>query len=615
MQDSVDGINIRGPSRRGAGKATAPMHTDRLAAERIAAVFGAVTLGVLAAAAGADVLAAVLVSLDALTPVAALEWGGYITVCAAAHILLRQAYRRTRPVDGGWRRWATAFTMISLAEGLGWGWGSVRLVTGGNLETELLVLVVTLGVTAGAIPAYSPYLPAFLAFFAPATFPYFLRSATSHDRMEQATVWLMLLFIGGIGGLGVKASQTFGQIVTLRILTEELAEGLRRQKALAEEANRAKSSLLAAASHDLRQPVHALGLFVGALRSIALPAEAERLAKRIEGSIQALDGLFTALLDISQLDAGTAEVRRYVFPIQTLLDRICHDHAADAQAKSLLLVNHTCSAVVYTDPALMERVLRNLVSNAIRYTDRGRVVVGCRRRGDALSVQVWDTGRGIPSDQQERIFQEYYQIWNPERDRTKGLGLGLAIVRRLIDILGCQLDFCSAPGRGSCFAVTLPLSHERVDETTELVGAPHAGALTRGLVVVIDDEIAILDAMYALLTKWGHRVVAAASGDDAMTRLADVPMRPDVIICDYRLRAGENGIEVIERLRSEYNAAIPAMLITGDTAADRLIEAKASGLLLLHKPVANSKLRAAIANLITAPAPDDDALDAIPPVR
>jgi two-component system, sensor histidine kinase len=263
---------------------------------------------------------------------------------------------------------------------------------------------------------------------------------------------------------------------------------------------------------------------------------------------------------------------------------------------------------------LMERVLRNLVSNAIRYTDQGRVVIGCRRRGDAVSVQVWDTGRGIPSDQQERVFQEYYQIGNPERDRTRGLGLGLAIVRRLTDILQCRLDLCSEPGRGSCFAVTLPVSHEMVDETDLADEAP-AGALTRGLVIVVDDEVAILDAMYALLTKWGHNVVAAASGDAAVARLADVPVRPDLIICDYRLRAAENGIEVIERLRSEYNALIPAMLITGDTAADRLAEAKASGLLLLHKPVSNSKLRAAIANLIMAPAPDEEGMGAEPQVR
>ena len=244
----------------------------------------------------------------------------------------------------------------------------------------------------------------------------------------------------------------------------------------------------------------------------------------------------------------------------------------------------------------MERVLRNLVSNAVRYTDRGRIVVGCRSRGANVSVQVWDTGRGIPPDQQERVFQEYYQIGNPERDRTKGLGLGLAIVRRLTDLMECSLTLRSQAGRGSCFEVAIPLADGQSEVAEPAAGSP-SGALARGLVVVIDDEPAIREATMSLLGGWGYDVIAAGSGDDAILRLATCPLSPSLILCDYRLRDGENGLAVIERLRSEYNEAIPAIVITGDTAPDRLTEAEASGLLLLHKPVSNGKLRAAIVNL------------------
>ncbi|SIT40119.1 Integral membrane sensor hybrid histidine kinase [Paraburkholderia ribeironis] len=383
-------------------------------------------------------------------------------------------------------------------------------------------------------------------------------------------------------------------------IAEELAIDLRRQKEIAEDASRAKSSFLAAASHDLRQPVHALSLFVGALRDMPMSPEVEHLVGQIDASTNAMDGLFTALLDISKLDAGVVEVHRRPFAIGAVLARACRDHAGEASAKGVALSCVPCSAIVDSDPILVERVIRNLVSNAVRYTDRGRIVVGCRRRGSHVAVQIWDTGRGIPPDQHERVFQEYHQLGNPERDRTKGLGLGLAIVRRVTDLLACRVTLRSEPGRGSCFEVAIERSQREP-------GAPEASAdevnriAAAGLVVVVDDEQAIRAGMSSLLTGWGYEVVAAASADEAIQLLATHEVRPDLLICDFRLRNGENGIEAIEKLRAEYNEAIPAMLITGDTAAGRLVEAyQASGLVLLHKPVPNGRLRAAMTHLIGA---------------
>jgi signal transduction histidine kinase len=311
--------------------------------------------------------------------------------------------------------------LISLAEGIGWGWGSVSLIGNSDrFSTQMLVMVVALNIAGGAIPAFSSYLPTFFCLFFPTTIPSIFWGIRYRDVFPEADamLFLMLIFIVAMGSLGVRANKAFKELVSLRIRTDELAEDLFRQKEVAEQASLAKSSFLAAASHDLRQPVHALGLFVGALRALPLPAEGARLVQRIEESTNAMDGLFSAILDISKLDAGVVRVENRTFPIQSALDRTCNDLASEARAKSIAFVQCHSSLIVHTDQLLLERILRNLVSNAIRHTPSGKVVVGCRRRGDQVRVEVWDTGPGIPVSQRERIFQEYYQVQNPERDRS-----------------------------------------------------------------------------------------------------------------------------------------------------------------------------------------------------
>jgi signal transduction histidine kinase/CheY-like chemotaxis protein len=575
----------------------AASEAQRIAVEQIDALFGFLTLGVWAAALTAVFLTSILFYLGVVDVRTGLAWTSYIVACAASHVALRAAYQRSQPVGERWRFWAFWFTVISFAEGCGWGWAPVGLTTGDRFDADLLVMVSTTTVSAGAVSAFGPYLPAFFALFVPAILPYSVFNVTSPDSARRASCLLLLVLIPGISGLAIIANRAFKQLVKLRIQTEQLAIDLKGQKEIAERASAAKTTFLAAASHDLRQPVHALGLFIGALRRVVIPLEGQRLIEQIEESTVAMDGLFSALLDISQLDAGTVEVHRQSFPIGTLLERICRDHEAEATAKGLSLVWAQSTAVVDCDPVLLERILRNLVANAVRYTNHGRVLLGCRRKGAMISVQVLDTGPGIPPDQRDRVFQEYYQLGNPERDRAKGLGLGLAIVRRLVDLLGCEITLRSRAGHGSCFEVSVPIATGGT-ETSKDAREASSGALAHGFIVVIDDELAIRNAMSALLEGWGHETVIVGSGDEAIRQLSICEQRPDLIICDYRLRDGENGIAVIERLRSEYNEAIPAMLITGDTAPDRLAEAKASSLLLLHKPVSNGKLRAAIVNLI-----------------
>lgn len=571
-----------------------PSLEDEVATEQVATLFRHVAFGVLAATAGAAILSATLWWLGLTQFRTGMFWTGYIALCALAHILLQRSYYRARPATSDWQAWGMWFTAIALAEGLGWGWAPLYLVSGG-FEVRLLAMMVVFGVAAGAIPAFSAYLPAFFAIFLPATLPYALVSLGATDPLAQASSLLMLVFIVALAILSVGTNRTLKDNVRLRIATQRMAEELRRQKEIVEQASLAKSTFLAAASHDLRQPIHALGLFVGALRAVEIPQPGRRLIEQIEASLIAMDGLFSALLDISRLDAGVVEVQKRPFEIAPFLARICRDARLDAEAKDLTVTCVLCGRLVDTDPVLLERIVRNLVSNAVRYTDRGRVLVGCRMRGRQLSIEVWDTGRGIAQRDREKIFQEYFQVGNPERDRTKGLGLGLAIVRRLASLLDCPLNLRSVPGKGSCFSVNVPLAASDALATRDQY---EMGPLATGLVLVVDDEIAIRQAMASLLGGWGHQVVAAGSGDEALRHMANCPKKPDLIISDLRLRDHETGIEVIERMRAEYNDTIPAMLITGDTSAARISDAQKGGLLVLHKPVPNAKLRAAIANLM-----------------
>ncbi len=578
-----------------------PRHFLRLRAEQVHALYANVAIGVLGAAIAAAILTAMLIKLEAVEQSAAILWSSYIITCAGLHLGLRHAYFSKPVEDERWQMWGRWFTLISLAEGLGWGWGSLFLVNGDHFDLEMLIIVVSVTIAGAAIPVFGSYLPAFFAIFVPTTSACIAWGVLAGPKLPQATamLWMTLLYAVAMSVLGIRANANFKELVGLRIRTAELASDLRKQKELAEQANIAKSSFLAAASHDLRQPVHALGLFAGALRGVGVPPEALHMVGQIEASAAAMDSLFTALLDISKLDAGVVEQEPRSFLIQHMLERILRDHVGEANDKGLRISLVPCAATVFTDPVLLERVLRNLVSNAVRYTRKGRILIGCRRQGRAVRVQVLDTGPGISEAHRDRIFEEYFQIENSERDRAKGLGLGLAIVRRLTNLLACPLELRSVAGRGSCFSVTVRVSRSPATYA-EPDAIQFARPVDRGLIIVVDDEAAIREAMSSLLKSWGYTVVAAGSGAEILAKLATCSMRPELIICDYRLRYGENGIAVIEQLQSEYNVAIPAMLVTGDTAEDRLIEAQASGFLLLHKPVANRKLRAAITNLIAS---------------
>jgi signal transduction histidine kinase len=364
-------------------------------------------------------------------------------------------------------------------------------------------------------------------------------------------------------------------------------------------ANKAKSRFLATATHDLRQPLHALGLFVAQLDGRTSAAKRKELVAGIEAALSGMNALFNELLDISKLEAGVVTPKWSTFPAAHVLRRIETTLAGWAREKNLALHIVPSNAWLRSDAVMLERIVSNFVQNAIRYTASGRVLVGCRRRGNRLRIEVWDTGPGIPPDQQQNIFSEFYRLERSERDHSGGLGLGLAIVDRLCRLLDHPIEVKSAPGKGSCFTVAVPMVAPADHVAAPQTAVPlRAIAADNKLIVVIDDDPLVLDGMGSLIKSWGCAVVTGSNESAVLDGLSRCGAPPDAIISDYRLRDGKTGIEAIARLRKAAAAPIPAFLMSGDTDLDVVRQAEASGLALLHKPVEPAALRAVLADAL-----------------
>ncbi len=373
---------------------------------------------------------------------------------------------------------------------------------------------------------------------------------------------------------------------------------LAAKKEEAERANTAKSRFFASASHDLRQPLHALGLFGEALKQRVKTSELRTLASQISSSISSLETLLNALLDVSRLDAGIIEVRKRHFPASQLFEHVQQQFEGPAAAKGLKLKVHPTNWILYSDPVLLERILINLVSNALRYTSSGRIVVAGRKRGNSLLIQVWDTGIGIPQNALDTIFEEFVQLNNPERDREKGLGLGLAIVARTVNLLGLRISVRSRVGHGSVFGLEVPLGSTHQISPAEAPIMPLAASLQERLAVVVDDEVPILRAMESLFKTWDVGLVTGRSAEDALDQLNQLGSAPDFLITDYSLAEDKDGIDVARQFREAFGAELPVLVLTGDTAPDTMQRISDAGYKVMHKPVRPARLRAALAHLL-----------------
>jgi signal transduction histidine kinase/ActR/RegA family two-component response regulator len=483
--------------------------------------------------------------------------------------------------------------VTALITGTVWGALGIFLYTTSTLPTQLLLLVVITGLVAGAVSSLGSNMAIFLAFSVPMFLPHIGALTLFRDPHLFILAVLTLAFLLSMTFVARNTNRSIHNAIRLRFENEALAEERDRQRRLAEEASADKSRFLAAASHDLRQPLHALSLFFGSLEERNQQPNLLPILEPIKQSLDSLHGLFSSLMDLSKLDTGAQRPSIRDFALPDLIHQIEIEHFVTARAKGLTLRVFAPDYWVGSDRVMLKRMLDNLIANAIRYTEKGGVLVGCRRRGHFIAVEVWDTGIGIPREQQSEIFREFVQLANAERNRERGLGLGLAITRRLSLLLDHPVSVSSTPGRGSKFAILVPAAERH---RTHVPVLPKSAVLDRGAttqILVIDDDRQVREATAALLEDWGHEVRASPDEAGALACF-DTGFLPHVLIIDYRLSGGQNGVQVAQRLVRRLPARPHILFISGDPLAQDARELAKDGAILLNKPLSPAALRLAI---------------------
>jgi signal transduction histidine kinase/CheY-like chemotaxis protein len=521
-----------------------------------------------------------------------LAWALLIHGTQAAALALLLAFRRDTGESTPSATWQRRHRIVVALMALGWGIAPVLMLAPDDLAYSALLVLVLLGMAVvGAI-------------------------ATATDR-TSIYLWLVpiaiplplvLLWEGGVAYLVLAVVSVTWTALHLRLALAQnhllsstlqaqlenaaLVERLHQQMELTAQASREKSQFLASASHDLRQPLHALSFFGATLERRMAGSVDQPLIYNMMRSIEALDKSFGAILDISKLDAGAVEPHVQSFPIRDLFRRLQMGFAGQAEEAGLQLRFRPGGKVVTSDPQLLERILGNLVQNGLRYCrPGGGVLVAARRRHGGVSVEVWDGGIGIAEDELPKIFNEFYQVANPQRDRSKGLGMGLAIVKRLSALLGHELTVRSRPGAGSVFRVWIARVPAAQMEEFAVAAETVPGALDDSrTVLLLDDEAAIRTSVGELLAEWGYEVIAVSTTEDAVAAARRRLGAIDAIVSDLRLRAGEDGLRAIEQVRQACGFDVPAVLVTGDTAPEQVLRVHESGHIVLYKPVQPKEL-------------------------
>ena len=487
--------------------------------------------------------------------------------------------------------------------GTGWGFFGFFTLGEGSANSNLLVLAAIAGMTSGAMSAFAPVLLLFAVTVVPTVTLITLKVSLLDDPSFHVLGVTFVLYMVVLLGQAFHSSKQAHAAIDLRFENIDLLDQLHAETKVAqtarqeaEDANAAKSKFLAAASHDLRQPIHAQGLFLEVLSHTGLNDHQRELLASAELARESTAEMLNTLLDFSRLEAGVIEPQMQAFGVQALLNKIEREFVQQADAKGLDYRSRESTLVLQSDPALIELILRNLVSNAIKYTARGGLLVTCRASAGAALLEVWDTGIGIDLAEQAEVFREFAQLGNTERDRNKGLGLGLAIVKGLSGALGHGLSLRSVPGRGSVFRLQVPTASV-LPAPQPLVSEPRLAGPLALRVLVVDDDVQVRTGMQHLLRNWGCECLVAQDVEEALALAVSAERHLDLLICDYRLGELRTGIQAVAAIRACTRATLPALLITADTAPDRLREATASGIPLLHKPVATEQLYRSLAKV------------------
>ncbi len=535
-------------------------------------------------------------------PMAPMLWwlASHVAVVTLVYLTLRPLPRPGHGPRSDARR------LLACMTGMGLTWGSlggVALWQGHGSDAVVYAIGILSTVSAGALGLGAPLLRGYMIYLTCTISSVLVALAVVGGPIALPGCVMVAVYYLLTALHARNLARAARDSIELRFDNERLVTQLRAQTgravqalAAAEQANQDKSRFLAAASHDLRQPLHAMGLFLDTLARSPLTAQQASVLGHARTASGAASEMLTTLLDYSRLEAGVVQAHDAPFAVQPLLGALEQEFGPQADAAALVYRTRETTAAALADKALVDLVMRNFISNALRYTRTGGLLIACRARGGRLALEVWDTGCGIAPEHQQEVFKEFHQLGNPERDRRKGLGLGLAIVQRLAQAMHTQVEVRSRLGRGSVFRLWLtPWRGALVDEA---VASTHDGASLAGRrVLVVDDDEPVRLGMQSLLASWGCHCLCAESAADALARLHQMP-QPDVVVTDFRLRHEETGRQVLDTLRAHLQRSVPAIIMTGDTSPQRLRDAQSTGALLLHKPVSAAQLRDALVELL-----------------
>ena len=535
-------------------------------------------------------------------PMAPMLWwlASHVAVVTLVYLTLRPLPRPGHGPRSDARR------LLACMTGMGLTWGSlggVALWQGQGSDAVVYAIGILSTVSAGALGLGAPLLRGYMIYLTCTISSVLVALAVVGGPIALPGCVMVAVYYLLTALHARNLARAARDSIELRFDNERLVTQLRAQTeravqalATAEQANQDKSRFLAAASHDLRQPLHAMGLFLDTLARSPLTAQQASVLGHARTASGAASEMLTTLLDYSRLEAGVVQAHDAPFAVQPLLGALEQEFGPQADAAALVYRTRETTAAALADKALVDLVMRNFISNALRYTRTGGLLIACRARGGRLALEVWDTGCGIAPAHLQDVFKEFHQLGNPERDRRKGLGLGLAIVQRLAQAMHTQVEVRSRLGRGSVFRLWLtPWRGALVDEA---VASAHDGASLAGRrVLVVDDDEPVRLGMQSLLASWGCHCLCAESAADALARLHQMP-QPDVVVTDFRLRHEETGRQVLDTLRAHLQRSVPAIIMTGDTSPQRLRDAQSTGALLLHKPVSAAQLREALLELL-----------------
>ena len=533
-----------------------------------------------------------------------MYWLIYTCLIALLRTRLRRNYLKSNietPEDV--KKWRKIFIGSSFLAGNSWAYASWFFVLPEHPLYMAFIAGTLMAISAASIGSSGGFFLSFISFSIPSLLLLTLKFFLMDNPISNFSTFFMLSLTIGFVFFAYGYQSSIFETLRLRYQNKELFDKLENknielsyQMQLAQEANRQKSHFLAAASHDLRQPLQSLTLFSDILSFQIKSPEAKQTLEKIDQSVQALSSLFNVLLDISQLEAGVIKPNKQHVKLEGLFKELHSSFYEQAKMVGIEFTINVNSLSVFTDLQLLKRCMSNLIINAIKHSEGSKIVISAASINNQVKVNITDNGQGIPLNEHQNIFIEFHQLNNPERERRKGLGLGLAIVKQTCELLSHDIIVNSSVDNGCEFSIILEAGKDNTFSTLKKPTLQHNFNGTN--VLVIDDEKDICEAMEVLLNRWGMQVKTARNEEDVKTLIHN-KYQPDIIISDYRLPNNKTGSMMVELLRQASGNNIPAMLITGDTAADRIKEAQESNLLVLHKPIQPARLKIALTNIMS----------------